>query len=220
MILDLRTANRRRAWPLLAAALLCVGLCLSCSDEHDVDISARCLEFFADEGTPEGHVISRTGADSVCNFLDIELVATDLEQIHSAEIQLLYPNSLAFLQLLEVGPLLLGTDGVGVDCGRALAEYGVDCVLTDDFENGTIDLSISRTPQSPGTVDAPAEGAVLVKLTFLQLTTLTGAQGPFEFNFGKLLDDGNGGQTSPNAIIDVRVDPSTFVGGQLVIVEQ
>ena len=205
---------------LTAVALLCAAVCVSCSDEPTVDVSTQCLVLLRDEGTAPGHVISRTGAESTCNYLDIELVATDINQIRSAEIKVSYPNGPAILILAQVGPLLLGTDGESVGCGLALSEYGVYCELTDDFENGTVDLALSLTSQTNWTVDAPAEGAVLAVLTFLQLTTLPDAQGPFEFNYGKLLDDGNEGQNNPSTIIDVNVDPSTFVGGQMIIQER
>ena len=215
-----RRSVPRNALMLTALALLCALVCVSCSDDPSVDVSTQCLALLADEGTAPGHVISQTGTESTCNYLDIELVATDIADIHSAEIQVAYANGLAILILVEAGPLLLGSGDESVACGLALSEYDVDCFVTDNFENGTVDLSISRTPQSPGTVDAPADGAVLAKLTFLQITTLPGANGSFSFNYGKLLDDGNGGQTSPGTIIDVNADPSTFVGGQMIIQER
>jgi len=205
---------------LLALTLLCAVVCVSCSDDPTVDVTTQCLALLADEGTAPGHVISRTGELSTCNYLDVELVATDIEGIHAAEIQVGYPSGLAILLLAEVGPLLLESGDESVACGLALSEYGVDCFLTDDFGNGTVDLSITRTQLPPDSVDAPPEGAVLATLTFLQITTLPGAQGPFEFIYGKLLDDGNGGATNPGTIIDVNVDSSTFVGGQMIIQQQ
>ena len=220
MTLHNRQPAPRRALRLTALALLCAAVCVSCTDDPSVDVSTQCLALLPSEGTASGHVISRTGAESTCNFLDVELVATDISQIRSAEIQVAYPNGLAILILAEVGPLLLGTDGESVACGLALSEYGVFCKLGDDFEDGTVELDLSLTSDINWTVDAPAEGAVLAVLTFLQLTTLPGAQGPFEFNYGKLLDDGNEGESSPSIIIDVNVDPSTFVGGQIIIQER
>lgn len=215
-----RRPASRKALTLMTAASLCAVLCVGCSDDPTVDVTTQCLALLPSEGSASGHVISRTGTESTCNYLEIELVATDLDAIHSAEIQVAYPNGLTILLLAEAGPLLLGSGDASVACGLALSEYGVDCFVTDDFENGTVDLSISRTPATPGTVNALADGAVLATLTFLQLTTLPGAQGPFDFYYGKLLDDGNGGTGSPGTIIDVNVDPSTFVGGQIIIQQQ
>jgi hypothetical protein len=218
-----RTTVPRRAVTLALTALICAVVCVGCSDDPSVSVSAQCLTLLPSEGTAQGHVISRTGADSTCNFLDVELVATDIQGIRSAEINVSYPNGLTFLLLAEVGELLLGIDGESVACGLALSEYGVFCEVGDDFENGVVELDLSLTSQEEGewTVDAPAgEGAVLARLTFRQITTLPGAQGPFDFNYGKLLDDGNEGTTAPVAIIDVNVDSSTFVGGQMIIQER
>jgi hypothetical protein len=143
----------------------------------------------------------------------VEVVTTNVSGIFSAEIQLAYPNGLAIVAFVEAGPLLLDSGDESVACAEALAAYGVDCFVTDDFENGTVDLSISRTPQTPGTVDAPAEGAVLARLTFLQLLPTDG-QGPVDFPFGKLQDDG-GGSGSPVILLDAQ-DEGAFAGGQMI----
>jgi hypothetical protein len=205
----------------MAAALLCALVCVGCSDDSSVDVTAQCLALLPDESAPSGRVISRTGEESTCNFLQVELVATDIDNIRSAEINFSYPFALTAPILAEVGPLLLGEDDTFVACDDpVLSDYDVFCKFTEFGEETEVDtreLDISLTSRTNWTVDAPPEGAVLARLTFQQLTTLSGANGPFAFNFGKLLDDGNEGQNTPTAIIDLSVDPSAFVGGQMVI---
>jgi hypothetical protein len=208
-------SRRRRPRNLLLAALLCIGLCLSCSDDPSASFSTVCLELLAEEGNAGGGVYLRTGTESTCNDLVIEVVAANVSGIFTAELQLTYPNSLAIVVLAEAGPLLLESGDASVACAQALSQYGVDCLVTDDFGNGTVDLAISRTAtQTPGTVDAPAEGAVLARLTFLQLLPTDG-QGTVGFPFGKLQDDGEGGTTAPVILLDAQ-DAGSFAGGQMV----
>jgi len=205
-----------RAVTRCAAAIVCAVWLVGCSNAPDtVDVTPVCLRYLPAEGTASGHVLTRTGAGSTCNFVQIELVATDLNDIFGAEIGVSYATSVAAIFLAEVGPLLTESDGVSVACGSSLAEYGVDCFVTQDFVQGTVDLEISRTPQTPGTVSAPSEGAVLATLTFSQLTFLSGANGPLEFRFGKLLTD----DMPPENVIDLATDPAAFVGGTLIIQE-
>jgi hypothetical protein len=216
-----RRFRRRRAIEAFALTLLCAGFCLSCSDDPTVDVTTQCLDFVAAEGTPSGNVVLRKSSASSCNFLVLDLVATDIEGIYSAEVTVEYATAVAAIFMFEVGPLLLTDEGDGspASCGSSMADYGVACQATGDFASGSVDISISRivTTWGTNTADAGPEGAVLGTLTFSQLTLLAGANGPVSFPFGKLLN----AEMEPQNILDVN-DPAngTFLGGQFVIVTQ
>lgn len=208
------------------AVLLCAGLCAGCSDDPEsVTIVPQCLEFDSDSSPAGGNVIARTAPGSECNRLKLELVATDIADIWSADIVISYPVALTRAFGVEVGAFLTD-DGEAVSCGAEAQAHGVDCVPVDDFLNGKLQIDLSRTNLALGGVDAGPAGEVLLTLTFIQLTGLQGANGPMTYEVGKLGDDGNGG--APQTIIDNNPDADpppllpdgAFIGGTMIIRDQ
>lgn len=214
--------RRRRAAVALALATFCAGVCLSCSDDPTVDVTVQCLDFIGAEGSPSGNIVARKSSSSSCNFLVLDLVATDIADIFSAEVTVEYATSVAGIFMFEVGPLLTGADvGTFVGCASSESDYAVSCQATGDFEQGTVDISLSRTNPvwNSETAVAGTEGSILARLTFSQLSILAGANGPFGYRYGKLLN----AAMPPQNIIDINgpaITNGTFLGGQLVIVEQ
>lgn len=179
----------------LFAAVLLVGLAGSagCDDNNTTSIADACMTFDANAVPSAGTVVARQGADSTCDVVQVELVATDINGVFGAAWTLDYDNSFLLFSGFDVDDSHLASDGN---------------VLISNFSDngGTITFGVNRNgSQSTASIDFTGQ-QLLATIFFTRLTT--SGNSDVEISMEQLLDNGQP---------PVEIPTPGWAGGRLVI---
>lgn len=185
---------------VLTVAVL-AGLSPACSsDDGDSGTNTTPCLRYESSGIPGAITVTTTdGApdDDQCNFLYVDLMVHDVQDLYAANFVVTYPNNVvAFSAAIGQGSFL-GSDNTAVD---------VEARLTDA---GEVTIAITRLGVDTG-LDIPDDGVGkrLVQLVFIRAAS--SGSGDLEFTTGELLN---------SAAPPVEIPNSVWTGGTIGIIQ-
>ncbi len=85
----------------LSALLLLPILGSGCEDDSDLGLTSSCITFVPDAEPTDGEVVAQRSATSTCEVVVVELVVTGVDDVHSANFKMTFPNEAFFLFPLD-----------------------------------------------------------------------------------------------------------------------
>jgi hypothetical protein len=159
--------NALTALVLLGALLWATG----CStDENSAGLAPNCISFVPDIGDdppPSGEVTALFGPDSTCNTLDLQLVVSGVDDIFSAQFEIVYPTGIAQVFQVDLN-------------GSFLFEDGVTPLLNFDVVNGRAEIGFTRQDTNNGGVTPPVDNTLLAVVRFARIATTSSGTLSFE----------------------------------------
>jgi len=204
-----RTGDERwRELAHLAAVVLTVGLLTGLSpacgggDNGGGTSTTPCLQYES-SGVPNGISVTTVDGDSgECDFLFVDLIVHDVQDLYTANIVATYPSSVVRF-----------SSATGLDSVLTLDNTAVD-VEVRVTGSGEVTLAITRVGADAG-VNVDAAGAKLIRLVFTRVGS--SGSGDLAFTTGELIDSGDPPQQIPPQQIPIPI--TSWFGGTIGIIQ-
>jgi hypothetical protein len=141
--------------PATLAVCVLLAVAPGCNDDSGSSgLTASCITFIPAQGATPGEVTSVWGSESTCDTVEVELEVSGVDDIWSAEFEVVYPVSVSQFLALSTGDsfLLEGTDTLVLEA--------------QEIVPGRVEIGVSRVDSSSLVGVTPTDNTHLCRLIF------------------------------------------------------